>query len=188
MNGFYWRQWWLILNWKLRKSVGVEINMLWENIKLDNICSQAKSKSFFHKNFICRTDKRWILNFLELTFYIEWYAFLGFLNFCILFLDEFWNFIIERWYLRWASNVLILFSVFSRIRYCPHFVCPSVCRPRYYFSWGCPIGAIYGSIDSLWPKDLNDGRIFLDRSWTRWEGSEVQIPYIFIKMLYLIGI
>jgi hypothetical protein len=25
----------------------------------------------------------------------------------------------------------------------------SVCRPHYYFSWGCPIGAIYGSIDSL---------------------------------------
>jgi hypothetical protein len=26
---------------------------------------------------------------------------------------------------------------------------PSVCTSRYYFSWGCPIGAIYGSIDSL---------------------------------------
>jgi hypothetical protein len=56
-------------------------------------------------------------------------------------------------------------------------VCLSVCRPHYYFSWGRPIGAIYGSIDSLWPKDKE---FFLDRPWTRWEGSEVQIPYIFI--------
>jgi hypothetical protein len=59
-----------------------------------------------------------------------------------------------------------IFSVFSRIRYCPHFVrlsvrlsvCLSVRRSRYYFSRGCPIRAIYGSIDSLWPKDPNDGR------------------------------
>jgi hypothetical protein len=60
--------------------------------------------------------------------------------------------------------MIVIFSVFSRIRYCPHFVrlsvCLSVCRLRYYYSWGCPIGAIYGSVDSLWPKDPNDRRNF----------------------------
>ncbi len=45
-----------------------------------------------------------------------------------------------------------LFSVFSRIRYCPHFVHLSVCLLCYYFAWGWPNGAIYGSIDSLWPR------------------------------------
>jgi hypothetical protein len=39
-------------------------------------------------------------------------------------------------------------------------VCLSV-LPRYYFQWGWPILLVYGSIDSLWPKDPNDGRIFL---------------------------
>jgi hypothetical protein len=60
------------------------------------------------------------------------------------------------------------FSVFSeyaivRTSFVCLSVCLSVCRPRYYFSWGCPIKAIYGSIDSLWPKDPNDGRNFF---WT----------------------
>ncbi len=50
-----------------------------------------------------------------------------------------------------------LFSVFS-IRLCPRFVwCLVNC---YYFSWDWPILLVYGSIDSLWPKDLNGGRIF----------------------------
>jgi hypothetical protein len=33
-------------------------------------------------------------------------------------------------------------------------------RLRYYFPWGWPILLVSGSIDSLWPKDLSDGRIF----------------------------
>jgi hypothetical protein len=77
---------------------------------------------------------------------------------------------IEFWF--HYKFIKTIFSVFSRIRYCPHFVrlsvCLSVClsvrlsvrRPHYYFSWGWPIGAIYGSIDSLWPKDPNNGRKF----------------------------
>ncbi len=50
------------------------------------------------------------------------------------------------------KTFLAYFLIF-RIRFLPYFVCPSVRRPRYYFSWGYPIGAIYGSIDSLWLKD-----------------------------------
>jgi hypothetical protein len=42
-------------------------------------------------------------------------------------------------------------------------LCPYV-RRCYYFSWGWTIGAIYGSIDSLWPKDLDQGRIFFKAS------------------------
>ncbi len=39
----------------------------------------------------------------------------------------------------------------------------SVCLCRYYFLWGWPIGVVYGSIDSLWPQGLNQGRNFF---WT----------------------
>ncbi len=39
----------------------------------------------------------------------------------------------------------------------------SVC-PRYYFPWGWPISLVYGSIDSLWPKDSIYGRTFF---WNR---------------------
>ncbi len=70
--------------------------------------------------------------------------------------------ILEYWF---HSCFLAYFLEYAIVRISS--VCPSVClsvrRPHYYFSWGWPIGAIYGSIDSLWPNDPNDGRNFF---WT----------------------
>jgi hypothetical protein len=60
------------------------------------------------------------------------------------------------------AQVFSVFSNFEKIRYCPRFVCPSV-RRRYYFPWAWQIGVVYGSIDSLWPQDMNQGRNFF---WT----------------------
>ncbi len=66
------------------------------------------------------------------------------------------------WILVWCNIswfYVAIFSVFS-IRLCPRFVwCLSV-LPCYYFPWSRPILLVYGSTDSLWPKDLSDGRIF----------------------------
>jgi hypothetical protein len=71
---------------------------------------------------------------------------------------------IERFFMK-VTLIPIQMVGFSVFSYCPHFLrlsvrpsvrlsvclsgCLSVRRPHYYFSWGCPIRAIYGSIDSL---------------------------------------
>ncbi len=61
---------------------------------------------------------------------------------------------------------------------------PSVYR-RFYSPQGCPIGAIYGSIDSLWPKNPNDGRNFfgpfLDPMGGVWSPNSV---YFYINIVF----
>ncbi len=76
----------------------------------------------------------------------------------------FWGVIIYEASLLLVETILCIFvvSVFSILekRYCPHPL-SGVCMVwRYYGLEGWLILLVYGSIDSLWPNDLNQERIF----------------------------